>query len=602
MAANNDSYGGGGGGTTGARGGDINPPIFQRLAGLETEYAVRFRADEDERAIERPPRPSDHHLYNALVGELKRVIPAAPGTYEKKGFFLANGGAVWHEKGRMRVSCALIEGSTPECRGPRQLLAHQRAQDELMAAAARDARVGGELALCKSDRDAAGHVYGAQENYEVRFATGWRAKAWRVGLVLLAPTVIIAYLGQFILMLGVFAYWGLAALVYRPVAAVCDRLSRHVPMPGRRSLRAFLFGPEFGDVWQGEAQSAFVPAWLEPIVYAWAQLVTAPSAIGLSLLCRLTAFNRVRRELLPFLVSRAVFSGAGRLTRRGAYHVAAKATGVNCITGVIGIFGRRPIFSFGHLLKSMLVPTGRTHLSVERQRVQISLGDSNLCEEAEYLRVGTTMLVLDVIEAGEMPPVPRLWFPVRALRRIAKDPTLGARVRLSGGRRWTALEIQRFYLDACRTFLDRRGDDAPDEAHDVVRRWADVLDKLETAPEELVGRVDWITKRLLLTECGKGAPWAARKKIDLRYHELSAAGYFQQFSEAGLSRRLLSESELDRARRNPPPDSPAAERGRYIREFAGNTPVRASWETVRIGNGPKARTIHLRAAEATAVR
>lgn len=586
------------GGDAGA--GDVQrvagPPIFRRLAGLETEYAVRFRADQDERLVTQPPRPSDHHLFNRLIAELKRVIPAAPGTSEKKGFFLANGGAVWHEKGRLRTQCALVEGSTPECRGPRQLLAHQRAQDELLSAAARDARVGGEFTLCKSDRDAAGHLYGAQENYEVTLATGWRLRAWRVGLLLLWPLVILSYVGQVPLFLVLIAYWSLAAMLYRPLSAACEALSQYIPMPSRRAVHAFLFGPEFGDAWQGESVSACMPVWLEPLLHWARHLVTAPAAIGLNVLGRLTACREVRRDLLPFLVSRAVFTGAGRLARDGSYHIAAKATGVNTVAGVNEILGRRPIFSFGHFLKVLLTPARRTPLMPARQRLQINLGDSNLCEEAEYLRVGTTMLVIDVIEAGQMPPVPRLSWPVRALRKIVTDPTLRTRVRLSGGRRWTALEIQRFYLDACRAFLDRH-DDAAEEARDIVRRWADVLDKLESSPQELVGRVDWITKRLLLTECGEGASWAVRKKIDLRYHELSPDGYFQQLREAGLTTRVLSDAELDRARRNPPPDSPAVERGRYIREFAGSKPVRVSWDAVRIGHGSWAKTISLRMSE-----
>jgi hypothetical protein len=576
------------------------PPIFQRLAGLGTEYAVRFRADDPEpglgRNVKPRRRPPDHHLFNSLIAELRRVIPAAPGAYGKKGFFLANGGAVWHEKGRLRVDCALLEGSTPECRGPRQLLAQQRAQDELLSTAARDARAGGELTLCKSDRDAAGHAYGAQENYEVELAAGWRLRAWRAGIVLLMPAVVLAYVGIAALFVLILVYWLLAALLYRPVVTACEAMGRYVPMPERRTVHAWLFGPEFHDAWRGEGFAACLPAWLESVLYWGAQLASSPAALGLTLRGRLTAVTKVRRELLPFLVSRAVFGGSGRLTRGGSYHVASKATAVNCVASVNEIFARRPVYSFGHLLKSLMMPTGRAPLRSERQRLQINLGDSNLCEEAEYLRVGTTMLVIDVIEAGAMPPgLPRLWRPVGALRRIASDSSLRARVRAVGGRRWTALEIQRFYLDACRTFLAGRGTDAPPEAHDVVRRWADVLDRLEHAPGELFGRVDWVTKRRLLDEAaGEDAPWPVRKKIDLRYHELSSEGYFRQLQEAGLTSRVLSDAELDRARRTPPPDSPATERGRYIREFAESTTVKASWETVRIGDGQTAKTIHLR--------
>src|SRR5207249_2326986 len=84
------------------------------------------------------------------------------------------------------------------------------------------------------------------------------------------------------------------------------------------------------------------------------------------------------------------------------------------------------------------------------------------------------------------------------------------------------------------------------------RRWGDVLDRLETEPESLIGRVDWITKRMLLDTCAAGAPWAVRKKIDLRYHELSPEGYFQRLCAAGVAHRVLPEAEIEAARRGPP--------------------------------------------------
>ena len=579
-------------------GGNGGPPIYRRLAGLETEYAVRFHPDADASGrLAASPRPSDYSLYKQLTAELRRAMPTAPVLGGKRGLFLANGGAVWHEegKGRRRHQCALVEGSTPECRGPRQLLAHQRAQDELLAAAARDARVPGEFALCKSDRDAHGHVYGAQENYEVTLATGWRLLAWRVGLRLLWPLVALTCLGRFVLFVGVLAFWAVGSALYGPVTAVCGALSGLLPMPHPRAIRELLVAPDGGAAW-GEVRPDNLPAWLEPAFHAAQHVVTAPLAVGLNVLANLTVFRRVRRDLLPFLATRAVFTGAGRLARDGSYHVAAKATGVNCVASVNGVFARRPVFSYGHFLKALPITSWRSQLDACRQRLQINLGDSNLCEEAEYLRVGTTMLVLDVIEAGQMPPVPRLRSPLAALRRVATDATLAAPLALSDGRQWTALQVQRFYLEACRAFLARHGD-PPAEALDVVRRWADMLDRLEHDPGELVGRVDWVTKRLLLQQCGAGAPWPVRKKIDLRYHELSPEGYFQQLSEAGLTRQVLNGDERDRARRNPPPDSPAAERGRYIREFAGSKSVLANWETVHVGHGAGSRTIHLRRDE-----
>src|SRR5690606_7437407 len=103
--------------------------------------------------------------------------------------------------------------------------------------------------------------------------------------------------------------------------------------------------------------------------------------------------------------------------------------------------------------------------------------------------------------------------------------------------------------------------------------WESALDQLDEmrrsgeTPEGLVGVLDWVTKRHLLETAGADAPWEARKKIDIRYHELSAEGYYAQLQQAGWLEPLISEEELTRAMRMPPPDSPATVRGHYIREF-----------------------------------
>src|SRR4029450_10852649 len=96
----------------------------------------------------------------------------------KLGLFLANGGAVCFERARFHRQTGLVEGSTPECRGPRQLLICQRAQDRLLAETAEQAAAGGEFRLLKNCRDSRGQTYGAQENYEAVLARGWRLALW----------------------------------------------------------------------------------------------------------------------------------------------------------------------------------------------------------------------------------------------------------------------------------------------------------------------------------------------------------------------------------------------------------------------------------------
>jgi proteasome accessory factor A len=149
----------------------------------------------------------------------------------------------------------------------------------------------------------------------------------------------------------------------------------------------------------------------------------------------------------------------------------------------------------------------------------------------------------------------------------------------------TALEIQRRYLDGCREFVDRQPE-APEEAREVLRRWEEALDELRSDRRVLVGRIDWVTKQFLLRLTAADACEAVRKKIDIRYHELSPAGYFQILAEAGLHRRVLFEEEIDRAMRLPPPGTPATARARLIREFSGPG-LRVGWKS--LSNGVRIR-------------
>ena len=156
------------------------PAVFQRLIGLETEYALLTPNAADQ------PRLNRHAVFHELVAALRTKIPCAAARNMKEGVFHAAGGAVWFETERPALGGGLIEGSTPECRSPRQLLAWQRAQDEMLAEAA-DTAFGGAIRLIKNDRDAAGNVYGTQENYEATLASGWRLILWRTTLLLLPP-------------------------------------------------------------------------------------------------------------------------------------------------------------------------------------------------------------------------------------------------------------------------------------------------------------------------------------------------------------------------------------------------------------------------------
>lgn len=561
--------------------------LLNRLCGLETEYAMRFRPNEAS-----IHKPSKFHLYRCLVGMLRQRVLTVPAKHFKEGIFIANGGAVWFEAERPASGAGLVEGSTPECRSPHDLLVYQRAQDRMLAESASAGTVNGQLSLIKNDRDSQGNVYGAQENYEATIATGWQLWIWRTGLVAIIPILLFAWLGLLVMIACTLTYLAVVAMLYLPL-----RIFRLWQPP----VAIFLFGK---DLATGQETGNPTPAWMEPIVIWFTRLVTAPLAGALLLLVRLSGFRQIQRQLLPFLVSRSLIAGSGMVDTYGNFHLADKAPAINCVVGLGGFVADRPIFNVGHFFKTLC---GEACFSIreyfdlfhQRQRLQLGLGDSNMSEVSEYLRVGTTMLVLDAIEAGQLPSVPRIRRPIRALHNICADPSLQHEIPVSSAEKIQALELQRFYFTACQRFVDRQID-VPEEANQILAIWKEALDGLQELQEsdgkslQLLGKLDWVTKKHLLDSALSDTPWPALKKIDIRYHELSSEGYFEMLKATDCVTTLVDAKEIDRAMRVPPAGTPATTRGHYIREFSQEAArFVVNWKSVIFDQGEGTKRVRL---------
>ncbi len=564
--------------------------MLNRLAGLETEYAIRYRPASGD-----APRLTRFQLYQRIAVAVRQTVLTVRAQHFKEGIFTANGGAIWFESERPASGAGLIEGATPECRGARQLVGYQRAQDRLVEKAALAAGVPGEFQLIKNDRDAQGHVFGAQENYHVPIARGWRLAAWRAGLAALFPLVALSWLGFYLLIGMLLLYLSLAGLFF---------LAFHWVTGNRRQLALTLFGR---DLVEGRETGAPTPAWMESVVLNATRVLSGPLALALLVHCRLFAFYEIRRGLTAFLASRCVLSGSGYVDAAGNYQLADKAPAMNCLVGLGGFVHDRPVYTMGHFFKALCVESMfslRNYLTLfaRRQRLQIGLGDSNMCEVAEWLKVGTTLLILDAIEAGELAGAPQLRRPIRALRGLAADATLRAEVELRDRRPISALELQQAYFAACRRFVAQNSPVVP-EALELLQRWEETLEALRehreqatggAAPQRLVGVLDWATKLYLLNQVPADAPWVQRKKVDIRYHELSPDGYYRQLEAAGITTRIVSDADLDRATRLPPPNSPATTRGHFIREFGdSDAMLGVNWRTVMIGKGRRAKVVVL---------
>ena len=572
--------------------------MLTRLLGLETEYAIRFQPAEGCR------RPGNRAIYDALaaaVGSIVQTLPGERRSVEQARVFTESGASLCYESFPDTPDGGLCEAGTPECRGPSQLLCHQKALDALLvqalpACAEALARSGypGEVGLLKNCRDAEGHIYGAQENYEAVVGRGLDLWAYRAALALSLPLVAI----ELALMVALVAAILLPLVIFMVVVIAFMILGGE----RGRALADRLFSDD-GRFRRGLAR---VLRPLEVVLFRpLATLTTQPFRL---------AFRRQRRVMLAFLASRPILTGAGTLGDDDAFGLSEKGPSIDRVVRATARPHERALFETGNLTKDLHAPLSlriRPLLGLfrARQRMQLGLSDSNVAQVAEYLKIGTTALVLDMAEAGVIDDAPRLVDPLAALKAIAADPTLSARVPVASGPPQTALDLSRFYLDRARRFV-REAPVVSLEAQAVVRAWEEALDALAKDPGRLVGELDWVTKRWLIEACchvggdpaspAAGAPadltHAAKKKIDLRYHELGS-GYLARLERAGIARAVVSAEEIRAATTTPPGNTPARLRGQLIRDLGRSTAeVSVSWDSVRIGGRLRGKVIRLRGA------
>ena len=526
--------------------------------GLETEFCVRRSASSSSAR-----RPSSRQVCRAILDALDSVVRTAPG--ERAGWpryqrFVQNGGAFSFEVTRVDANDGLLESATPECRGASQLLRYERAQEALLQRALPLARrqlaslgCDIDIAIVKNSRDGEGHVYGAQENYEAEIARGWRLLLYRLVLAALLPGVL-CWVAAIIIA-------SLLALLASLVLCVIFPLARHWFELDRYSR------PSSSDDELGLAGLAL------RIAVAAANAIMLPISLTFLWTLRVIAFRRIRSDAMAFLLSRSVMTGAGTLGRDGSFALSERAESISRGIRTTVRQRSRAVFDTANLLKLLMLDSGGVVATVRalfsrRHRLQLGIGDSNCAQTAEFLKIGTTALVIDMVEAGFLGDAPHVRRPVRALKQISKDPTLQARVAVKQGGSMSALELQRWYLRRAEEFLSTERV-ASLESREIVLLWRETLQALERNPASLVGRIDWVTKRMLLGEAGT-LNHAARKKIDIKYHEIGS-GYLSMLEQKGIAPVRVSAHDIGDAISRPPTDTPAWRRGQSIRQ-AGHAP------------------------------
>jgi proteasome accessory factor A len=273
-------------------------------------------------------------------------------------------------------------------------------------------------------------------------------------------------------------------------------------------------------------------------------------------------FGRLADILIPFLVTRQIICGAGKVlsTPRGAvYCVSQRAEHI--WEGVSSATTRsRPIIN----------TRDEPHADAERfRRLHVIVGDSNMSETTMLLKVGATDLVLRMIEAGTVMRDLSLENPIRAIREVSHDMTGRRRVRLANGREISAIDIQREYFAKAADFLERRGTDAVSAK--VIDLWRRTLDAVESGDLGSVAReIDWITKYQLIeryrAKHGLALSSPRVAQLDLAYHDVHRGrGLYYLLQRRGAVERAVRDLDIFQAKSIPPQTTRARLRGEFIR-------------------------------------
>jgi proteasome accessory factor A len=281
------------------------------------------------------------------------------------------------------------------------------------------------------------------------------------------------------------------------------------------------------------------------------------------LVARHGEFSRLADILIPFLVTRQLLCGAGKVlqTPRGAvYCVSQRAEHI--WEGVSSATTRsRPIIN----------TRDEPHADAERyRRLHVIVGDSNMSETTMLLKVGATDLVLRMIEAGTVMRDLTLENPIRAIREVSHDITGRRKVRLASGREASALEVQREYYEKAVDFCERRGI-RTGTVEQVLELWGRTLDAIETEDLDRIGtEIDWVIKYKLIERyrakhnMTMSHPRVAQ--IDLAYHDIHRRrGLYYLLEKKGQTTRICNDLKIFEGKSVPPQTTRARLRGDFIR-------------------------------------
>ncbi len=298
-------------------------------------------------------------------------------------------------------------------------------------------------------------------------------------------------------------------------------------------------------------------------------------------------FAALVRNLIPWFVTRQVFTGAGKIgSENGAdaceYQVSQRADFFEEEVGLETTL-KRPIVN----------TRDEPHADPQKyRRLHVIVGDANLCEVATFLKVGTTAIVLAMIEDGFIDKDLSISSPVAAIKQVSHDPTLQATVDCSSLGRCTSIELQWEFLRLARKYADETGLACcgPEAVTTLVLdRWESVLGALESDPSSLDGQLDWVTKQELLRAYAErdSLDWNDPKLelLSVQYHDVRPGrSLYEKLVRGGRIERLLDEDAIVAAMADPPDSTRAYFRGTCLARWADSV-VAANWDSLVLDVG-----------------
>ena len=300
------------------------------------------------------------------------------------------------------------------------------------------------------------------------------------------------------------------------------------------------------------------------------------------LVARSLSFDKIVAQLTPFFVTRQIFAGSGKVgsenkTESASYQISQRADFFEVLVD-LNTMVKRPIIN----------TRDEPHADPTRyRRLHVIVGDANMSEVTTYLKVGTTALVLAMVEEGREVAGVDLENAVRSIKEVSRDLTLKKKIRLARGVDWRPIEVQRAYLEQAEIHYAKTEDPI---VKDILKRWRDVLDKLDEDPMQLSKQIDWVIKKELIESYmkRKGCDWKDPRisMMDLQYHDVvQEKGLYYALERGGYVERLISDETLADAQENPPKDTRAYFRGMCLKKFPKEV-YAASWSSILfdIGN------------------